>query len=118
VNTRRSQVALETSADTAGARVLTPAVTPLLPYSPRPPLILGAAVIFGLLLGVGGAIAWELLDRRVRSVDDLAVAEGVPVLGILSTKPAKALPRIGGGQATALSAPAQTPPRLTMNEGT
>jgi chain length determinant protein EpsF len=117
VNTRRSQVALETSADTAGARVLTPAVTPLEPYSPRPPLIVGAAVILGLLLGVGGALAWELLDRRVRSVDDLAVAEGVPVLGILSTKPAKALPRIGGGQATPLPAPAQTPPRLTMNEG-
>ena len=117
VNQRRSQVALETSADTAGARVLSPAVAPLEPNSPKPPLILTAAAIAGLLLGIGGAISWEMLDRRVRSVEDLAVAEGVPVLGILSTKPAKALPRIGGGHVTALPAPAQAAPRLTMNEG-
>jgi chain length determinant protein EpsF len=117
VSQRRSQVALETAADTAGARVLTPATAPLEPHSPKPPLILTAAVILGLMIGVGGAIAWEVLDRRVRSVEDLAVADGVPVLGILSNKPVKALPRIGVPRQEALPPPAQTPPRLTMNEG-
>lgn len=117
VNQRRSQVALESSADTAAARVLTPAVAPLEPSSPKPLIIIAGAVIGGLLLGVGGAIGWELLDRRVRSAEDLAIAEGVPVLAILSAKPGKALPRIGTGHATMLPAPAQQTPRLTMNEG-
>ena len=115
VSQRRSQVSLESQADTAAARVLTPAVAPLEPTSPKPPLILASAVIFGLLIGMGGAVAWEMLDRRVRSAEDLAVAEGVPVLGILSAKPAKGLPRIGGG--TMLPPPPPAAPRLTMNEG-
>ncbi|MBL8330814.1 MAG: chain length determinant protein EpsF [Rubrivivax sp.] len=115
VSQRRSQVSLESQADTAGARVLTPAVAPMEPTSPKPPLILVAAVIGGLTLGIAGAIGWEMLDRRVRSAEDLAVAEGVPVLGILSSKPGKALPRIGPGMLPAPSAPAA--PRLTMSEG-
>jgi chain length determinant protein EpsF len=115
VSQRRSQVSLESKVDTAEARVLTPAVAPLEPKSPKPPLIFAAAVIFGLLVGVGGAVAWEMLDRRVRSAEDLAVAEGVPVLGILSAEPNKGLPRIGTG--TMLPPPAPAAPRLTMNEG-
>jgi chain length determinant protein EpsF len=115
VNQRRSQVSLESQVDTAAARVLTPAVAPLEPTSPKPPLILAAAVIFGLLVGIGGAIAWEMMDRRVRSAEDLAVAEGVPVLGILSSKPNKGLPRIGTGNM--LPPPQPSAPRLTMNEG-
>lgn len=115
VSQRRSQVSLESQADTAAARVLTPAVAPLEPTSPKPPLILSAAVIFGLLVGIGGAIAWEMMDRRVRSAEDLAVAEGVPVLGILSSKPSKGLPRIGTGNM--LPPPQPSAPRLTMNEG-
>jgi chain length determinant protein EpsF len=115
VSQRRSQVSLESQADTAGARVLTPAVAPLEPTSPKPPLILAAAVIFGLLIGIGSAVAWEMLDRRVRSAEDLTVAEGVPVLGILSSKPSKGLPRIGVGPM--LPAPPPAAPRLTMNEG-
>lgn len=115
VNQRRSQVSLESQVDTAAARVLTPAVAPLEPTSPKPPLILAAAVIFGLLIGIGGAIAWEMMDRRVRSAEDLAIAEGVPVLGILSSKPSKGLPRIGMGNM--LPPPQPSAPRLTMNEG-
>lgn len=116
VSQRRSQVALESQADAAGARVLTPAVAPLEPTSPRMPLVIAAAIVGGLLLGIGGAIAWEMLDRRVRSVEDLAVAEGVPVLGILSNKPGKMAP---GRLSTGLLAPPKQndTPRLTMSSG-
>lgn len=116
VSNRRSQVSLESQADTAGARVLTPAVAPLEPTSPKPPLILVAAVVGGLMLGIAGALGWELLDRRVRSAEDLAVAEGVPVLGVLSAKAGKTmLPRIGN--TSMLPPPAQSAPRLTLSEG-
>jgi uncharacterized protein involved in exopolysaccharide biosynthesis len=118
VNQRRSQVDLESKAETASARVLTPAVAPLEPRSPKPPLIWAAAVMAGLILGIGGALVWEMLDRRVRSVEDLAAAEGVPVLGVLSSKPGTSFPRVGARPNNLLPAPSQpAPPRLTMNEG-
>jgi chain length determinant protein EpsF len=118
VNQRRSQVDLESKADTASARVLTPGVAPLLPKSPKPPLIWTAAVLAGLILGIGAALIWEMLDRRVRSVEDLGAAEGVPVLGVLSSKPGTSFPRVGARANNLLAAPSQAaPPRLTMNEG-
>jgi chain length determinant protein EpsF len=117
VNQRRSQVALESQADTAGARVLTPAIAPLNPTSPKPPLVWAAAILGGLLLGAGGAIAWELMDRRIRSAEDMVAAEGVPLLGILSSKPGKGLPRVGVSNTPKLPPPAQATPRLTMSEG-
>lgn len=118
VNQRRSQVDLESKAETASARVLTPAVAPLEPKSPKPPLIWTAAVLAGLILGIGGAVIWEMLDRRVRSVEDLAAAEGVPVLGVLSSKPGTSFPRVGARPNSLLPAPPQqSAPRLTMNEG-
>jgi len=118
VNQRRSQVDLESKAETASARVLTPAVAPLEPKSPKPPMIWTAAVLAGLILGIGGAVVWEMLDRRVRSVEDLVAAEGVPVLGVLSSKPGTSFPRVGARPNTLLPAPPQqSAPRLTMNEG-
>jgi chain length determinant protein EpsF len=118
VNQRRSQVDLESKAVTASARVLTPAVAPLEPKSPKPKMIWTAAILAGLILGIGGAMIWELLDRRVRSVEDLASAEGVPVLGVLSSKPGTNFPRVGARPNTLLPAPPQqSAPRLTMNEG-
>jgi chain length determinant protein EpsF len=118
VNQRRSQVDLESKAETASARVLTPAVAPLEPKSPKPPMIWTAAVLAGLILGIGGAVVWEMLDRRVRSVEDLAAAEGVPVLGVLSSKPGTSFPRVGARPNNLLPAPPQqSAPRLTMNEG-
>ncbi len=117
VNQRRSQVDLESKAETASARVLTPAVAPLEPKSPKPPLIWAAAVLAGLILGIGGSIVWEMLDRRIRSVEDLAVAEGVPVLGVLSSRPGTTFPRVGNKTNNLLPPPQQSAPRLTMNEG-
>lgn len=62
------------------------AVTPDDPVSPKVWLILIGSVVGGLVLGVGGALLLELMNRRVRSVDDLRVS-GVPVVVVLSGEP-------------------------------
>jgi chain length determinant protein EpsF len=109
VASRRSQLSLESQADQAGARVLSPATAPLEPASPNVPKNLVAGLIGGLLLGFAAAMAWELLDRRVRSEDDLKVADGVPVLSVLSLKP-------GRSALVRRLPPPRSAPQLTMNE--
>jgi polysaccharide biosynthesis transport protein len=42
------------------------------------------SIFLGTLLGVGLALMLELLNRRVRSADDLIDALGLPVLGSVS----------------------------------
>jgi chain length determinant protein EpsF len=116
---RRSQASMEAQADSGVARVLNPAVTPYTPTSPRVPLVIAGAAILGLLVGVAIAIGLELVDRRVRSPEDLAAADNVPLLGVLSSKPGTTVPRISPNRSTELLLPnsAGQPPRLTMSEG-
>jgi len=118
VNQRRSELSLESKSDAATARVLTPAFAPLHPEKPKRNLVLAAAALLGLLVGIGGAIGLEMMDRRVRSADDLTVAEGVPVLAVLSSKPLTGTRRIGTGHERMLPPPSEQAPRLTMSEGT
>jgi chain length determinant protein EpsF len=96
VATRRSQTSLESKADQASAKLLSPAVTPFTHSKPSIPKNMAAAVVLGLILGIAASMGWELLDRRVRSVSDLLMAEGVPVLGVLSPKAGRAWHRPHG----------------------
>ena len=41
------------------------------------------SVVVGLVLGVGVAVMFELIDRRISSVDDLTEMLQLPVLGIV-----------------------------------
>lgn len=110
VQSRRSQLTLESAADQAGARVLSPATAPFEPASPNIPKNMVAALIVGLLLGVAAAMAWEFLDRRVRSEADMKAIDGVPVLSVLSAKP-------GRSALVRRLPPPRLPPQLTMSEG-
>ena len=47
------------------------------------PIVLLASVVGGVMLGFGAAIGLELLDRRVRGVEDMESIAGVPVIGVL-----------------------------------
>jgi capsular exopolysaccharide synthesis family protein len=51
------------------------------PVAPQPLRNLALAGILGLLLGVGLAVARELLDTSVKSADDIAEITSAPVLG-------------------------------------
>jgi chain length determinant protein EpsF len=114
---RRSQIDTESQSDQAAAKVLSPATEPLSHSAPNLPKNLLAAIVLGLAAGLAAAVAWELLDRRVRSEDDLAMGD-VPIIGVLSSKPLDARSRM-------LPAPAQRlgqgggnfPPQLTLDGG-
>jgi uncharacterized protein involved in exopolysaccharide biosynthesis len=110
VNNRRSQLTLEAQADLAGARVLSPATAPLEPSSPNLKKNLVAGVLLGFVLGIAAALGWELLDRRVRTDEDLRIAEGVPVLGVLSNK------RTTSPLVRRLPPSPRVPPQLTMSD--
>jgi uncharacterized protein involved in exopolysaccharide biosynthesis len=55
------------------------------PVWPNKPLVIGASIAVGLVLGVLLALLVELLARRVRSDEDLEYAAGAPVLAIVGT---------------------------------
>lgn len=84
VASRRSQLNLESQSEQASARILSVAVQPLAPSKPNVMMNILASIGVGLVAGAGLACALELLDRRVRSINDLTEIEGIPVLAILS----------------------------------
>ena len=112
---RRTQLANESQAEQAQARVLSPAVEPHKHSKPDIPKILAAAAAFGLLGGLAIAYLLEMIDRRVRSAEDLLNAEGVPVLGVMSTRSGKPpfAPRLAFNRR---SVPPM-PPQLTLDRG-
>ena len=80
---RFTQTRLESQTSQTNISVLTRAIAPIEPSSPRVLLNLIVSVFLGTMLGVGLALLLEMLNRRVRSVKDLADAVGAPVLGVL-----------------------------------
>lgn len=83
INQRYNQSSLEGAATQSNVTVLTQAAPPLTPSSPKVLLNTVLAVFLGTLLGVGAALAAELVDRRVRSAEDLQLALELPVLAEL-----------------------------------
>ena len=80
---RLTHTSLESQASQTNIVVLTPATEPM--DASRPKVVLNTliAIFLGTLLGVGGALLLELLDRRVRSTDDLVEMLELPVLGVI-----------------------------------
>jgi len=83
VSQRVSLLNLEGQNTQANTRLLSPAVEPLRPTRPRVAVNIIASIVGGILLGVGAAFLWEMLDRKVRGPQDLLSVPGVPVIGVL-----------------------------------
>lgn len=79
-----SQLSLESQTNQHNVRIMSPAIEPLRPSSKETLKRMIMFVGAGLVVGLAAAFGLELLDRRVRSPEDLLVADGVPVLGVLS----------------------------------
>jgi chain length determinant protein EpsF len=83
VTQRLAQANLESQSQQTNIAVLTKATPPLKPSSPNILLNTLIAIVLGTLLGVGIALLMELIDQRVRSVEDLMQLAGLPVLGVI-----------------------------------
>jgi succinoglycan biosynthesis transport protein ExoP len=81
---RYNQTSLEGQSKQADIAVLTAATAPLSPSGPRVLLNTAMALVVGTILGVGAALALELLDQRVRSAGQLTQAFELPVLGVIA----------------------------------
>lgn len=91
---RYNQSTLESQSNQSNVNLLTTATPPLLPSSPKIVLNTALAIFVGLLLAVGLALLLEMMDRRVRSADDVAATLGLPVIGVMPKPGARHL--IGG----------------------
>ena len=93
VNQRFTQTNLEGQGNQTDVGILNPAIAPLEPSSPKIFLNLLLSVFFGTLLGVGFGLLAEMLDRRVRSAEDMMEVISVPVLGVIVSE-SKSPPRL------------------------
>lgn len=84
---RYQQSRLEGRMADATVTLLSAATPPLDPSGPNLIRNLLIATLLGSALGVGLALGWEALDRRVRAADDLAESAQVPVLATLAWRP-------------------------------
>lgn len=90
VSARATQTNVESQANQTNVSLLTAATPPLEHSKPRVLINVLVSVFLGTLLGVGLALVLELLNRRVRSAEDLTESLGVPLLATLQhTKPHK-----------------------------
>jgi polysaccharide biosynthesis transport protein len=69
---RVSVASIEGQNTQSNVTVLKQASVPISPSAPNVPKNIAASVAVGLLLGIGLMIGFELLDRRLRTVDDIA----------------------------------------------
>ncbi len=83
ITQRLAQSNLESQTQQTNIAVLTRAVAPLEPSSPKVLLNTALALFLGSLLGVGAALLLELMDQRVRGEEDLGQIAGLPVLGVI-----------------------------------
>lgn len=84
VSKSASQSRLQSLTNQTNVVRLTTADTPLEPSSPRTRLNLLVAAFAGTLLGIGLALLLELMNRRVRSAEDMVQVLDLPVLARLS----------------------------------
>jgi len=80
---RYTQTSLEGQSNQAGAAIISVATPPLKPSSPRIVLNIALSIVVGLMLGMGAALALEVLDPRIRSASQLLSAFELPVLGVV-----------------------------------
>ena len=78
-----AQAKLQSKLTFANIEVLDKATPPIEPAFPKPTIVIPVAIGAGLVLGLIFALLAEMLDRRVRTPEDLKFATSAPMLGVL-----------------------------------
>jgi tyrosine-protein kinase Etk/Wzc len=92
LQTRLKEAQVAEAVDDPTLQLMDPAVVPVEPIRPKPPLYLAISVVLGLLIGLGLALARDSRDHTVHTRADVLAATGAPVLGLI--------PRISGDALT------------------
>jgi succinoglycan biosynthesis transport protein ExoP len=87
---RFTQTMQDGSNNQSDLTVLNPAIAPSYPTGPRVKLNIMISIFLGLLLGISTGVIIEMMDRRVRSKDDISKLLEVPVFAMIDCKPKKA----------------------------
>jgi chain length determinant protein EpsF len=87
---RYTQTSLESQATQTNVFLLNRAVEPLQPSSPNASKFILMVTAFALVAGLGAAFGIEILDRRVRGVEDVTSMLQMPVLSVVPYLPARA----------------------------
>lgn len=87
ISLRTTQSRLEAQSIQTNVSVLNPANEPLKASKPRVFLNVLISTFLGMLLGVGAALTLELLNRRIRSTEELAGIVDLPVLVAFEPEP-------------------------------
>jgi uncharacterized protein involved in exopolysaccharide biosynthesis len=106
---RAAELALQGSFTDPGLTPMGIVVAPTKPAFPNKPLMVGGAAVLGMGIGLGLALLLELLNRRVRGVEDLNISSDVKCIGVVRTpRPKVGLVRsvLGLGPATPRAASA------------
>jgi chain length determinant protein EpsF len=88
---RLNQTSLESQTTQSNVNVLTQATPPIEATFPKIWLNLLLSFFVGGLLAIGVTLLLELRDRRVRALDDVVAALGLPVIGVLPRPGARRL---------------------------
>lgn len=81
VSQRASQSSIESQSNQTNIAILNAASVPSQASKPRVFFNILISIFLGTMMGIGLALALELINRRVRSAEDLAEALGLPTLG-------------------------------------
>jgi uncharacterized protein involved in exopolysaccharide biosynthesis len=82
---RAAELALQASLTDPGLTPMGVVVAPTKPAYPNKPLMVGGAAALGLGLGLGLALLLELLNRRVRGVEDLNLSSELKCIAVVRT---------------------------------
>ena len=83
---RLTATRIESQTNQTNVLVVSEAVEPIEPSSPRIVLNTAIATLLGAMIAVGLALLREMFDRVLRSEDDIESTLGVPVIGVLGPK--------------------------------
>jgi polysaccharide biosynthesis transport protein len=80
---RYTETSLASRIDQSNVAILGSAIAPIEPSFPKLPLVAALSILVGGVMGMFLAVAVEMIDRRVRRIEDLADIIGAQVWGIL-----------------------------------
>lgn len=100
---RFTKTSMEGKSNHSDVSILSDAVAPTMPATPNLLLNIALSIVLGGLLGIGLGMIAEMLDRRIRSSNDIARLLKVPVVSLMQERPTvtglRMLAGPGGGSA-------------------